>query len=148
MKNHFRQTLAFDEIHREIMLPFVCADFVDGDDVRMLQLRRRFRLGAKPAHLRVARQPSGQNHFHRHDAVEIHLPRLPDHAHAAARDLLQQFVIAKVTNARTGRRRRFGNHREIGNDERLIFQRRRLGTFQRALQKTFRAQALRRIARK
>ena len=38
----------------------------------------------------------GQEHLHRDDPVQAHLPRAIDDAHAAARDFLQQFVIAEM----------------------------------------------------
>ena len=37
------QTPAFDDLHTEVMLPIMLADFVDGDNVRMIQIGRRFR---------------------------------------------------------------------------------------------------------
>ena len=42
-----------------------------------------------------------QNHerYLRDNAVEAFLPGLPDHSHAPSRDLLQQFVVAKVVDA-------------------------------------------------
>ncbi len=36
---------AGNEIHREVLLPFVLTDFVDGDDIRVLKIGRSFRLG-------------------------------------------------------------------------------------------------------
>jgi tetratricopeptide (TPR) repeat protein len=38
---------AIIELHAEIMLAFVLADLVDGNDIRMVQLGRCFRFGAK-----------------------------------------------------------------------------------------------------
>ena len=46
----------------------------------------------------LARERPGQNHLHRDDAVQAHLPRSIDHAHAAAGDLFQQFVIAELSS--------------------------------------------------
>ena len=40
---------ALDEIHREEVLPLGKADFVNGDDVRMLQTRRRRSLDGSPS---------------------------------------------------------------------------------------------------
>ena len=69
--------------------------FVDRHDVRMVQARRGFGLGVKPSHFSFAGELPGQHHFHRHNAVQAHLPRFIDHPHAAAVDLLQQFVVAE-----------------------------------------------------
>jgi hypothetical protein len=43
-----RQALALDPIHHEEVLPLVDADFVNGDDVRMVQTRRRNRFRMEP----------------------------------------------------------------------------------------------------
>src|SRR5262245_4034115 len=45
----------------------------------------------------LARVLAEEQHLHRNDAVEAQLPRLIADAHAAARNLLQQFIIAKAT---------------------------------------------------
>ena len=39
-----------------------------------------------------------EDHLHGHNAVERDLPGLVDHAHAAAGDLFQKFVVAKVAD--------------------------------------------------
>jgi hypothetical protein len=90
-----RQALPFDEIHREKALALVLADFVDGDDVWVLQSRRRFGFGAEARHVVLAGQLPRQDHLERDDAVEPHLPGLVDHTHAAAGDLVQPLVFAE-----------------------------------------------------
>src|SRR5882724_4834532 len=45
------QALAFDVIHREIVMAILFADLMDGDDVGMTQIGRRFGLRAKPRHI-------------------------------------------------------------------------------------------------
>ena len=90
------------------MLAFVLADFVDRDDVWMLQAGHRLRLGLKTLHELVARKLPEQQHLHRDDAVQAHLPCPINDAHPAARDFLQQFVIAKLATAFTFGSRRLG----------------------------------------
>ena len=76
------------------------ADFVDGDDVRVLQPGRGLGLGAEALQVVVRRQRAGEDHFQGDDAVERSLPGLVDDAHAAAADLGQQLVIAEGSRNR------------------------------------------------
>ena len=55
---------------------------------------------AKSQHLLFAGELARQDHLERHDPVQADLARLVDHAHAAAGDFLQQFVIAKAPHAK------------------------------------------------
>ena len=89
------QTGAIHEIHREIVLAGVDPDFMDRDDVRMVQHRRRRGLGAKTLHERLGRELAGEDHLHRHEAIQADLPGFVHHPHAAAGDLFEQLVIAK-----------------------------------------------------
>ena len=82
------------------MLAVVLADLVDGHDVRVVEVGRRLRLGAEALHVGRRRQLAGQDHLEGDDAVQAHLPRLVDDAHAAAGDLLQQLVVAEVAHRR------------------------------------------------
>ena len=61
----------------------------------MLEPRRRLGLGAKPPLRLRAREISRGQHLHRDDPPEPPLPRAINHAHAAARDLVEQFVVAE-----------------------------------------------------
>ena len=89
---------ALDVIHREEVLAFGEADFVNRDDVRVLQARGGGGFGAEALDEILSRQRPGQEHLHRDDAVQAHLPRSIDDAHPAARDFFQQFVITKATD--------------------------------------------------
>jgi hypothetical protein len=95
-----RETLALDEIHDEERLSLVRADFVDGDDVRVLQTgcRRCFRAEALREFL--ARLVAEQEHLHRDDSAKALLPRLVNDPHSAARDFFEQFVIAERAEGR------------------------------------------------
>ena len=87
--------MPFDEIHREVLLALMDADFVNGHDVRMLQAGRRRSFRAKPLHELRAGERTEEQHLHRDDAVQAYLPRPIDNAHPASRDFFQQFVIAE-----------------------------------------------------
>src|SRR5262245_41321186 len=48
LAHEFAEMTTLDVIHREVGLAFVLADFVDGNDVRMLKIGRRAGFRAKP----------------------------------------------------------------------------------------------------
>ena len=87
---------ALDVFHREVVLAVVFPDLVDADDIRMTQAGGRFRLGAEASHLLRRGQRGLKHPLHRHDAIEAGLACGEDDAHAAARDFLDQFVVAKI----------------------------------------------------
>ena len=74
------------------------ADFVDGDDVRMIQRGGGFRFGAEAMDLGSRGKPAGADHFQRHGAMEAELPREIHDAHAALGDLPQHFVVGEPTD--------------------------------------------------
>ena len=104
------QALTVDVAHREVVLSLVLADLENRHDVGMVEQGRRLRLGMKAIVVGFRGQLSGENHFHRDDAVERNLAGLVDHAHAAAGDLVHELIIAQVADAGklTGGRRRTG----------------------------------------
>ena len=59
----------------------------------MPQRGDHLRFMAKAPHKIRAGKRAVQKHFQRDDAVQAQLPRPINHAHAAARNFLQQFVI-------------------------------------------------------
>ena len=77
------------------MVSALFADFVNSHDVRMPQRGDHLRFIAKPPHKIRAGKRAVQKHFQRDDAVQAQLPRPINHAHAAARNLFQQVVIAQ-----------------------------------------------------
>ena len=58
------------ELHDEVRLPVAGADFVDGDDVRVLQVGRRRRLRLEPGTVRVRREVRFADHLHSDDPAE------------------------------------------------------------------------------
>src|SRR5947207_8017769 len=80
------------------MLAVVDAHVVNGDDVRVLEVSRSRDLALEPLNDLLAREPLGQNHLYRDNAIEIEMPRAIDHAHPAAGNLFEKFVVAEVPN--------------------------------------------------
>ena len=64
----------------------------------MVQVGRRLGFALKALHVLRGGQFSGQDHLERDDAAQADLAGPVNYAHAAARDLFQQFVIADVTD--------------------------------------------------
>ena len=109
IRNEFGQALPFHKIHREILLTLMDADFVNGDDVRMQQAGRRRSLRAESHYKLRTGQRTQQQHFHRDNAAQAHLPRLINNAHPAPRDFFEQFVITEGARQWQPRRRRSGD---------------------------------------
>src|SRR5438093_13403090 len=80
------------------MLAVVDAHVVNGDDVRVLEESRSRDLAPEPLNDLLARELPGQNHFHSDNALELKMPRAIDHAHPAAGNLFEKFVVAEVAN--------------------------------------------------
>jgi hypothetical protein len=97
------QALALDEFHAEVMLVLVPADLVEGHDVGMVETGGDLGLGLEALDVGGGSELAGQDHLEGDETVEAHLPRLVDNAHAAAGDLLQQLVVAEITDAGAGR---------------------------------------------
>ena len=97
--NEPREIRAVHVIHHHEVLVFMQADFMNGDDIRVLQAAGGRSFDAETAHLLGAGQRAKGNHFHGDDAVEAHLPRAIDNPHAATGDFVEQLVIAKAACA-------------------------------------------------
>src|SRR5437899_4232877 len=101
--DQFREARTVDVVHDQELLAVMHADFVNRYDVRMLQSSRSRGFNSKtPDVFRIRVRPQ-QKHLHRDDASETHLAGLVNNAHAAARDLLQQLVIAEPSRQRSER---------------------------------------------
>src|SRR5262249_54095617 len=90
------ETAALDQLHGEVVLPLVGADFVDGDDVRMVQAGRRLRLAAETLHVVIRGELARANHLQGHRTIQAGLPGSVNDAHAAVGDLPPQLVVAEV----------------------------------------------------
>ena len=96
------QTAPLDQFHAEIVAALAFANFVDGDDVRMIEPGSRLGFDAKAADGVGGGQSLGQDHFQGDNAIEAALPGPVDDSHAAASDLVQEFVIAKGGRSHVG----------------------------------------------
>ena len=54
------------------------------------------RLGMEPLKIGCIRHSAGQDHLDGDEAIELHVAGLEDDAHAAAAQLVQQFVVADL----------------------------------------------------
>src|SRR5262249_36997497 len=88
----------FNQLHAEVMLVVMFADFVNGNDVRMIEPRRSFSFRVKTLDQRGRGQLTSQNHLERDGPIQAHLPGAIDYAHATAGDFFEQFVIPEVAN--------------------------------------------------
>ena len=75
----------------------LAADGVHRDDVGVVQLRRRLRLGLEPLQLPRVQGRGERQHLQRDAAVEGHLLRLVHDAHAAAAQLADDAEVAQPT---------------------------------------------------
>ena len=123
------QRTAFHQLHGEVMLAVVLPDFVNRDDVRVIKMGGGLRLGLKALPLGFAGKLAGADHLERHDAVKGAVTRAINHAHAAACDEFQQFVISERAALLPGGQARFRAS--------LLFQR---GRLQHGFQQTLRTQ--------
>ena len=89
------QAAAAAELQREERLALVLADLVDLHDVGMLQARDGLRLGLEAGQVRRAGVAARQDHLQRHQPIQLRLPRLVDHAHAAAAQLAEDLVARR-----------------------------------------------------
>ena len=81
------------------MLARMLTHFVNGNDVRMLQVRGGLSLTVETFNLiRTCQRPS-PDHFQCDYAFKTGLARLPNDSHASLCDLFQQLVIAKVSKS-------------------------------------------------
>jgi hypothetical protein len=89
---------SFNQLHTEEGAAIDLTDFVDGDDMSMMQLGGGFRFRTEPSQVRRRGQITSKDHLECDDPVQLLLPGLIDHPHAAATKLFQQFVVAVVAS--------------------------------------------------
>src|SRR5438874_12474206 len=88
------ETPSLDERHREERLPGCFSDLEDWHDTFVAELRGGDRLGSKSRAVIGRCKTSAEDCLERDFAIEARMPRLIDHAHAAATDLLLDFILA------------------------------------------------------
>ena len=88
------ERLSLDELHRDELLRRSHPDFVDGDDVRMVQRRGGLRLLQEPALAVVVQGRALRQELHRHESVQEQVAGAIHDAHPSFADLLEQLVVA------------------------------------------------------
>jgi hypothetical protein len=93
-----RQSLAFDQLHAEVILTCFLAGLEDRNDIRMGETGGGlgFRMEALDR-ARGDRMDAGDD-FKRDGAAKARLSRLVDNAHSATPEFLKNFVVAKITH--------------------------------------------------
>ncbi len=86
------ETAAVHVLQRKIGVAVLFADFVDLNDVRVLELGDRLGLRLEPRHGAGSRDAGRADHLDRHNAVQPRLPGLVDDPHAAAAELPEELV--------------------------------------------------------
>src|SRR5262249_10866015 len=89
---------ALDVLHDDVRHLILIAEVVYGDDVRMLQPAGGSRFHVQPVleAFVVRHVGADQDRLDRHDAVDDRIARLVNHAHAAAAERGQDFVLADL----------------------------------------------------
>src|SRR5437867_1218482 len=107
---------ALDQLHREVGAALVLADFVDGNDVGMVQAGNRFRLAAETLARGLIRKLGGEQHFHCDEPLQTDLPRAKDCPHAATGDFFKEFVVPETASAARAGFRLVGTDGSPGRD--------------------------------
>src|SRR5208282_4313823 len=83
-----RQTAAFDEAHRKEMLPVVLADFENRHDARVIEPGACLGFKVETLDLLIGSPVPCLDHLESDKALQLVLPGLVHHPHAAASNLL------------------------------------------------------------
>ena len=94
------QVRALDEAHGIERLPLVLPHFVDGDNMRVIQARRRLGLDPQPPREIRRIQRTRQDHLERHGTIQAQLVSPVDDPHAAAANLPLDPVVAEPVRER------------------------------------------------
>src|SRR4051812_2338715 len=78
------------------MLSSLFANFVDGNNVRMVEAGGGFGFSVEAFDFGLTSKDAGANHLHCDAAIEAHLPGAVNYAHPAASNLVKQFVVPKL----------------------------------------------------
>src|SRR5436190_4449291 len=102
LTNRFFEAASCDQLHGEIVMSLMNTDLENRNDIWMIELGSSFRFNLEPLHDRWRCEFAGFNHLERHEATEAELPGFIHDAHAAAANLLYEFVVSEITNLRSG----------------------------------------------
>ena len=92
----FCQRRALDQLHAEKRSTLEFTDFVNVDDVGMVQLGGGFGFGSKPRDISRRSIVAPQDHFQRDDSIKAFLTSTINDAHPTATEFTQQFVVTAV----------------------------------------------------
>ena len=110
-----REAVPLDELHAEEVAALMLTDLVNGNDIRVIEARRRLDLVVKAVQFARRRKLAGQDHLEGDRPIQADLAGLVDDAHAAAGDFRLQLVVAELPND-AGVRRAF---RGVRRDRRI-----------------------------
>src|SRR6266568_7617565 len=86
---------SLDQLHAQEALVVQCAEFVDRNNVRVIEFCGGFCFDLETLDGPSRGQMAVANHFERDESVEADLASAINHPHAAAGDLIENFVIAE-----------------------------------------------------
>jgi hypothetical protein len=89
-----------DQLHGEVMTAGVFTDVINRHDVGVVQMAGFLSFHAETPDLLRGGQVAGQDHLERHDPVQALFPGAVNDAHAAASNLLKEYVISEVAQTR------------------------------------------------
>ncbi len=95
-RNALGEAAAADVLHAEVRLALVRAGLVQGDDAGVLQLGGGGGLGVEAVAVVGVGESAAEDHLQGDGAVEADVAGLEDDAHAAAADLLDEFVVGEA----------------------------------------------------
>ena len=125
---------SIDKLHHQIVKPPGLAEIMDGNDVRMVELCQHAGLAGKAIReTRFAGEPRSED-FQSNRPVQVRLPRLEHHRHAAAADFPLDLQIGKSSG-------NLGERRPIAG---IGWWQRRLGRREHGAKQALRALATRR----
>jgi hypothetical protein len=107
---------AVHEFHKQVIKPARLPEVVNGDDVRMVQCRERLCLAREAFGKLGIAHALRREEFQRDEAVQSFLPRLVNHAHAAASETFENFKLRKMRGDLFGRQRRLRGGRVVGEN--------------------------------
>ena len=76
---------------------------VNGNNIGMIEPRRRLRFGAESFHFAFTGELAGEDEFERHDAIQRDITSAKHHAHAAVAYLFKEFVVTEAPDLRDGK---------------------------------------------
>ena len=124
VRRSWRRFSAVHEFHEQEIKSARLSKVVNGDDVRMAQRGQRLRFAREPFGKFRVIHPFRREQFQCDQTVQGFLPRLVNHAHAAATEKFKNFELRKMRGDLFGRQRGLRGGRVVGeNGFRLQIQR-------------------------